>query len=158
MILETKKDFEATILKGEEIKYKTVFYTGELEEREIERPLYDIGSYDTRYGVYAGMCKNKQIWVALKNAPEEKTWDEAIAYCDGDTHLPTKEELMLIYVNKDIINEALNAAGGEPLKEEWYWSSSEYDYDYAWAQSFNHGTIDGYHKDNTLSVRPVLAL
>lgn len=159
MILTTQKDFENAVLHGEEIKHKTVFYTGEIEENELERPLYDIGTYDARYGVYAGMCNHKQIWVALKDAPEEKNWQDAVDYCDGNTHLPTKEELMLIYVNKDIINKALTAAGGEPMKEDYYWSSSEYNNFYAWGQRFSGGGITGnYGKSKYGYVRPVLAL
>lgn len=159
MILTTQKDFENAVLHGEEIKHKTVFYTGEIEENELERPLYDIGTYDARYGVYAGMCNHKQIWVALKDAPEEKNWQDAVDYCDGNTHLPTKEELMLIYVNKDIINKALTAAGGEPMKEDYYWSSSEGSIDLAWGQYFGNGYISYNLKNsNGNFVRPVLAL
>lgn len=159
MILETKEDFENAILSGEEIKHKTVFYTGEIEENELERPLYDIGSYDARYGVYVGMCNHKQIWVALKDAPEEKNWQDAVDYCDGNTHLPTKEELMLIYANKDIINKALTEAGGEPMKDDIYWSSSESSRSCAWGQYFYNGNVDDYSKDGCSNyVRPVLAL
>lgn len=163
MILETKEAFESAILRGEEIKHKTVFYTGELENQEM--PLWNIGSYDARYGIYAGMCGNKQIWVALHDAPEEMNWEEAKKYCedlDADCdgwHLPTKEELMLIFANKDIINQALIEHGGEPMKEDWYWSSSEYSYYSAWGQSFSDGYVSHYSKTFYSGyVRPVLAL
>ena len=163
MILETKEDFEKAILSGEEIKYETVFYTGELENQEM--PLWNIGTYDARYGIYAGMCRNKQIWVNLKDAPEAMDWNDAKKYCEEINkdcegwHLPTKEELMLIYVNKDIINTALEEHGGEPLKNKWYWSSSENYNSYAWGLYFNGGDVDINTKnDTTNDVRPVLAL
>ena len=110
------------------------------------------------------MCNHKQIWVALKDTLEEMNWDNAIKYCENlnadcvGWNLPTKEELMLIYANKDIINKALILAGGQPMKEDWYWSSSEYNNFSAWNQSFNDGTIDGYDKYYGYYVRPVLAL
>lgn len=163
MILETKEDFENAVLKGEEIKYKTVFYTGEIDKQS--EPIWAIGSYDTKLGIYAGMCNGKQIWVALKDAPKEMNCENAKTYCkelDADCdgwHLPTKEELMLIYVNKDIINKSLKEHVGKPMKDEWYWSSSEYDDYYAWTQHFYNGSIDTYTKNHYYTyVRPVLAL
>lgn len=163
MILETKEDFENAVLKGEEIKHKSVFYTGELDKRS--ETIWAIGSYDTKLGIYAGMCNEKQIWVALKDAPKEMNWEDAKKYCDeldadcDGWHLPEKEELMLIYVNKDIINEALKKHGGKSMKEDWYWSSSEYTNFSAWGQNFYGGYIYGYYKSTNINyVRPVLAL
>lgn len=167
MILETKEDFENAILKGETINSTTIFWTDDRPNFDLLKlsPVafasdgLEIGAYNPKYGIYAGMCNRKQIWVALKDAPEEKNWQDAVDYCDGNTHLPTKEELILIYVNKDIINKALTEAGGEPLKEDWYWSSSEYGNDYAWSQRFSDGYIYYYGiKSSNGYVRPVLAL
>lgn len=39
MILNTKKDFERAVLKGEEIKHKTIFYTG----NKVSKEDYTIG-------------------------------------------------------------------------------------------------------------------
>lgn len=48
---------------------------------------------------------------------------------------------------------------GEPLKNKWYWSSSENYNSYAWGQYFNGGDVDINTKnDTTNDVRPVLAL
>lgn len=55
MILNTKEDFEKAVLKGEEIKHKAVFYTGELDKQS--EPIWAIGSYDTKLGIYAGKSK-----------------------------------------------------------------------------------------------------
>lgn len=58
--------------------------------------------------------------------------------------IPSKEEWMAIAENLDAVNKALIRAGGEPLKRDWYWSSSEY-------SSYSTKYGNGY-------VRPVLAL
>lgn len=175
MILDTKENFENAVLEGKEIKHKTIFYVDEEPDFSILRlaPVafagdtnnsFKIGDYDKYKGIYAGMCNNKHIWVNLKDAQEEMNWNDAQKYCeelDADCdvwHLPTKEELMLIYVNKYIINEALKKHGGEPMKEEWYWSSSEYNSVGAWHQRFSDGYINNYTKNNNYYVRLVLAL
>lgn len=48
-----------------------------------------------------------------------------------DWYLPSKDELHKLYLSKDII-------GGFSSNE--YWSSSEYDSQYAWAQNFANGS------------------
>lgn len=167
MILATKEDFEKAIINGEEIKKQTVFYTGELD-LILSAAGIEIGFFNPKYGVYAGKCNKKNIWIGHKDAPEEMIWQNATEWCsnfnrDNDYeipyHLPSKEELMLIYVNKDIINKALKDNGCESLKDEWYWSSSEYSYNHAWLQRFSDGYIDWDTKgNNSFNVRPVLAL
>lgn len=67
---------------------------------------------------------------------------------------------MSIVENLDAVNKALIRAGGEPLKNDWYWSSSEFSSDSAWyANIGNIYLLNLYYKSSTLSyVRPVLAL
>lgn len=164
MILATKEDFERAILNGEEIKKQTVFYTGELPNDSFR-----IGYFEPKYGVYAGMCQGKHIWVGHKDAPEELDWCDAIEWCrnynaDNDIpyHLPSKEELMLMYANISIINRSLEDNGCEPLQEDYYWSSSEYSTYRAWIQCTSNGASYGglynYNKTNGYYVRPVLSL
>lgn len=66
----------------------------------------------------------------------------------GNWYLPGKLELNLLYQVQDTI-------GG--LAATFYWSSTEYDTDDAWAQPFGHGSAiqDDYLKENTLHVRAV---
>lgn len=67
----------------------------------------------------------------------EHTWEDAKKVCKelGDGwRLPTREELHLMWLNKDTI-------GG--FAAAYYWSSSEYSVNNAWYQYFNNG----YHYD-----------
>ncbi|GHV82637.1 hypothetical protein AGMMS49991_11950 [Spirochaetia bacterium] len=88
------------------------------------------------------------------------TWSEAKTvarnYKGGgftDWHLPEKAELDMIYQN-------VKKKGLGGLFEEWYWSSSEANDDYAWIQNFSGGRqygIFNYVKDGTYCVRAVRA-
>ena len=74
-------------------------------------------------------------------------WEDAKEACaklsDG-WRLPTREELHLMWLNKDDSFAAAN-----------YWSSSEYKYSLAWVQYFYNGDQDSYSKSYTLYVRAV---
>ena len=65
----------------------------------------------------------------------------------NDWYLPSKDELNKLFLNKKIINNFANFA--------YYWSSSEYNYDAAWYQSFAYGEQETLLKDNTNYVRAV---
>ena len=61
------------------------------------------------------------------------TWEDAMKACAdlGDGwRLPTKDELNMMYENKDKIGGFTN---------DFYWSSSELDINAAWGQSFSNG-------------------
>jgi len=67
------------------------------------------------------------------SGPKEMTWDDAKKACadlGSGWRLPTKNELNLMYLNKDKI-------GG--FSRSFYWSSTEIDNDYAWGQNFSKG-------------------
>jgi hypothetical protein len=82
----------------------------------------------------------------------EMNWDDAMKACAdlGDGwRLPTKEELNILYQNKDKIGGFANSL---------YWSSTEGHNGYAWRQGFNTGVQeDGYVKFPNLYVRAVRA-
>ncbi|MAI28405.1 MAG: DUF1566 domain-containing protein [Flavobacteriales bacterium] len=83
---------------------------------------------------------------------------KASAYTGGgytDWFLPSKEELNKMFENKGTINSTASANGGSNLLTEIYWSSSEYNNIYAWAQTFSGGYQPGQEKDNTSNVRAV---
>lgn len=63
-----------------------------------------------------------------------------------DWYLPNKDELNKLYINKDAI-------GGFTC--EIYWSSSESNLTYAWAQSFCGGYQDGFNKTGGPFVRAI---
>ena len=76
-----------------------------------------------------------------------------------DWYLPAKEELLTIYNNKDKLNTNLT----NKLSSGYYWSSTEYDYQYstgefcAWGVNMGGGYTLGSTKDNDGSVRAVSA-
>ena len=75
----------------------------------------------------------EQIEVYPKNLDGAYSWNDAIAACEalGDGwHLPTKEELNLLFSNKEKI---------DGFKEGFYWSCSEFSTTFAWAQYWDSG-------------------
>jgi len=69
-----------------------------------------------------------------------------------DWFLPSKDELDLMYKN-------LKQKGVGGFSNDWYWSSSQNDYEYAWSQNFNNGG-QGFvrgepNKGRTHSVRAI---
>lgn len=106
-------------------------------------------------GVRAAQINGRVIYLALQDEPEPMNWYDAVK-----VGIPSKEEWMAITENLDAVNKALIRAGGEPLKRDWYWSSSEYYNNFAWYSYFyNSYGLDWGNKNNyTNYVRPVLAL
>lgn len=49
-----------------------------------------------------------------------------------DEYIPSLGELYFILAHFTQINAALKAVGGEPLHDDWYWSSTQYSTTYAW--------------------------
>lgn len=85
-------------------------------------------------------------------------WTTADAMCKNSTlggytdwRLPTKEELMVLYTNRDKIGE---------FKEEIYWSSSIYRdyYDYHYTVDFRNGNLDYYYYSGSYRIRAVRTL
>lgn len=105
-------------------------------------------------GVRAAQINDRVIYLALRDEPETMNWYDAVK-----VGIPSKEEWMAIAENLDAVNKALIHAGGEPLKRDWYWSSSENANDWAWYSTLygSYGLTNG-SKSNYNYVRPVLAL
>ena len=72
----------------------------------------------------------------------------------GDEYIPSVAQLHLILLNIHEINKALVEAGGEPMKEDWYWSSTENNINDTWGVSFVSGDTYSYCKVDALFVRP----
>lgn len=86
-------------------------------------------------------------------------WDGKKACEDIFCRMPTCKELLVISENKKEIDELMKEHGGEPLKDECYWSSSESSYDTAWAVRPSDGLMGTYnYKLNSIPVRCVLDL
>lgn len=75
----------------------------------------------------------------------------------GDWYLPSKEELNLMYQNKATIDATAGVNGGSGFASDFYWSSTEYFNNLAWAQSFGGGYQTNGYKDDTAYVRAVRA-
>ena len=106
-------------------------------------------------GVRAAAINGRTIVLALHDEPKQMNWHDAVKL-----GIPSKEDWMAIAENFDAVNEALIKAGGEPLKKNWYWSSSEYDSLWAWLSylTTSYGLYSNDHKGIYSYVRPVLAL
>lgn len=70
-----------------------------------------------------------------------------------DWFLPSAKELNQMYINKT----TLEGVSGFTAFSNYYWSSSEFDNEYAWFQNFNYGNQDYGPKTDTNFVRAVRA-
>ena len=95
--------------------------------------------------------KYSSVIIAKEDLPE-MTWDEAIKHNPFDRH-----EAIEIYNNKEQINKALELIGGQPIKDEWYWTRDEYSTGGAWFYNGTLGLLNSGGKYGSYSVRPVTA-
>lgn len=99
-------------------------------------------------------------WVHNKNSAAE-TYSNPNA--KGIWYLPAKDELTGLYTaynsyGKTAFNAKLTAAGGSTFSSDFYWSSSEYNDNNAWAVCFDGGSACGNAKFDALArVRCVFA-
>lgn len=59
-----------------------------------------------------------------------------------DEYIPSLGELYFMLAHFTQINAALEAVGGEPLRDNGYWSSTGYSATYAWGLYLNYGGAD----------------
>lgn len=162
MILNKLEDFTNAILRGEEINHETVFYTGMLDEvtenssdnKSLHPQIGDL----YKNGIYIGSYNGKDVVMALKDEEDEYTFDEAM---DLEDKRPLSLLEWLLYLeNKKIIDKKIKKHGGEPLKDDYYWSSSEFNLssdDTAWVVRSSDGGMYGGNKTYSGPVRCVLA-
>lgn len=75
-----------------------------------------------------------------------------------DEYIPSLGELYFILAHFTRINAALEAVGGEPLRNDWYWSSTQYSATYAWGLYLTNGSAGSHPKAAYQGrVRPVSA-
>ena len=123
--------------------------------------IYQIGDYYNRNG-------NKGVVIEISNGGRngkilsldetECSWSKAKQWCrnHGDGwRLPTKDELLVIYTNKLDVNYWLKRCNSGILKDSWYWTSTEYNSDYAWLVGMNDGDTSYYAKSYHYYVRAV---
>lgn len=75
----------------------------------------------------------------------------------GDWHIPALGVLVEMCWLRNEINQALSIVGGQPLKDTWYWSSTEYSQLGAWGVNFSSGGVYGDGKYGGYAVRAVAA-
>jgi hypothetical protein len=93
--------------------------------------------------------KLDSIEIAQFDLPTTVTWYNAKRECKElgkGWRLPTKEELDEMYNNKDLIGNFVNTN---------YWSSTEYNSNYAWMQVFTHKLIAVTLKEGHINARAV---
>lgn len=102
---------------------------------------------------------NHAFLVLPKDIKEVNWWDGKRKCEEQFAQMPNLRQLEVIYQNKEVLNKAFIAAGGEALDDEaYYWSSTEYNGTSAWLLRVSDGYGGAYGKDgNYLYVRPVLA-
>jgi hypothetical protein len=84
----------------------------------------------------------------------------ARAYTGGgytDWFLPSKDELIKMYLNKTTINTTATENGGSSFAESYYYSSSALNGEDAWVVRFTDGIQTGYGKAYPLPIRAVRA-
>lgn len=93
-----------------------------------------------------------------KDIKEVDWWDGKRKCEEQFAQMPNLRQLEVIYKNKEVLNKAFIAAGGEALDDgAYYWSSTEYNSDYAWILYLINGGRYTDDKSNFYYVRPVLA-
>lgn len=103
--------------------------------------------------------------ITLKDSPNSIDWYDAMEYCQKIKIFGQFCEAGEIEFwkkcgqHKEVLNAQLKSLEGEPLKlDEWYWSSSEYDYDRAWVLSYDGAKVIWTNKNYGQSICPVLNL
>lgn len=94
-----------------------------------------------------------------KDIKEVDWWDGKRKCEEQFAQMPNLRQLEVIYKNKEVLNKAFIAAGGEALDDgAYYWSSTEVSYTTAWGLDMSDGNRNAFNKYNYyLYVRPVLA-
>jgi hypothetical protein len=119
-------------------------------------------------GILSGK-KNTAVIIAVQQPAKDNKSAYAAQICDelkitegentyDDWNLPSKGELDLMYQNKEVIDAAALAKGGNAFDvASFYWSSTEFSRGFAWAQGFGSGDQHYFIKNNTFRVRAVRA-
>ena len=102
---------------------------------------------------------NHAFLVLPKDIKDVDWWDGKRKCEEQFAQMPNLRQLEVIYKNKEVLNKAFIAAGGEALDDEaYYWSSTEYNSYSAWLLRMSDGLRGADDKSNNGHyVRPVLA-
>lgn len=102
---------------------------------------------------------DNHAFLVLPNDVKNVDWWDGKRECEEQfAQMPNLRQLEAICKNKEVLNKAFIAAGGEALDDEaYYWSSTEYDYNHAWILWLDDGARYNDYKNGNTYVRPVLA-
>ena len=98
-------------------------------------------------------------WNGQKNTEHLKAvgLSDNISLSDG-WYIPSMGEMLFIFTHRKEVNAALEKAGGQPIADDWYWTSTECSATNAWLLNLNSGSMYDITKATpTLRVRPVSA-
>jgi hypothetical protein len=134
---------------------------GKIVSLDYSEEQWAVGAvYENRTGATSatgGMSNMNRI----KKMPNWKVNYPAFAWCaslGSDWYLPAKDELVLIYENRDAINMGLSRRGYEKIgKFDFYWSSTESRENCVWFVYMRDGDADYYGKTFYNCVRAVSA-
>lgn len=101
---------------------------------------------------------NHAFLVLPKDVKNVDWWDGKRKCEEQFAQMPNLRQLDAIYKNKEVLNKAFIAAGGEALDDEaYYWSSTEFSSNGAWYLWMDDGNRLNLDKNDNRYVRPVLA-
>ena len=103
---------------------------------------------------------DNHAFLVLPNDVKNVDWWDGKRECEEQfAQMPNLRQLEAICKNKEVLNKAFIAAGGEALDDEaYYWSSTEDSGYGAWTLRMSDGGRDWYFRTNyKYYVRPVLA-
>ena len=98
-------------------------------------------------------------WNGQKNTEHLKAvgLSDNISLSDG-WYIPSMGEMLFIFTHRKEVNAALEKAGGQPIADDWYWTSTEYSATNAWNLGLGNGFMRSDTKaTSTRRVRPVSA-
>lgn len=98
----------------------------------------DHTNYDSYISTYDNVIAD---WDGHANTEHIKYIGTGMELMD-DEWIPSVAELYLIYLNKRSINAAIKLSGGSPIKDGWYWTSSERSATKAWYLHLSNGALD----------------
>ena len=101
---------------------------------------------------------NHAFLVLPKDIKKVDWWDSKRKCEEQFAQMPNLRQLEAICKNKEVLNKAFIAAGGEALDDKaYYWSSTEYNSSNAWTLNVSYGYRGITSKYTNYYVRPVLA-
>lgn len=135
-------------------------------DSEVEAIGLKMGSFGIKIALHDEANGDGIILTTKANGDEENDqayytdkYDDAVADMDGtrntnhlrnilnpqikladDWYIPSLGELYRIFINKKVINAALEFAKGDKLQDRWYWTSTECSATYAWFLYLCDGT------------------